>query len=229
VGRLALVARDLVEYFAAEFANPPPACLDDIKQRPSRKALFGKRRLRAESRRGSPLKPRFPGAIGKLGAGGSEFSFRCLEVHLHMAELSPDTGHGGKDPRAKWQVVAVRPPRLVPEPLPTPLFSSSAMISRIRTASSSRVASISVVYSSSSSSTDFSESSFFMPYVQRASLPRVANFRQACASSDPRRKGVTHQRRNRSRRSTIRAWSASFLTVRAVWAGRARAPEGAGP
>jgi len=40
---------------------------------------------------------------------------------------------------------------------------------------------------------------------------------------------VTHQRRNRSRRSTIRAWSASFLTVRAVWAGRARAPEGAGP
>ena len=91
MGRLALVARDLVEYFAAEFANPPPACLDDIKQRLSRKALFGKRRLRAESRRGSPLKPRFPGAIGKLGAGRNEFPFRRLELHLHTAELAPDS------------------------------------------------------------------------------------------------------------------------------------------
>jgi hypothetical protein len=91
VGPLAVVARDLVEYFAAEFANPPPACLDDIKQRLPRKALFGNRRLRGESRRGPPLKPRFPGAIGKLGAGRNELPFRRLELHLHTAELAPDS------------------------------------------------------------------------------------------------------------------------------------------
>src|SRR6478752_7330071 len=56
------------------------------------------------------------------------------------------------------------PRRLVPG-FPTPLFSSSAIVSRVRTASSGRVASISVVYSSSSSSTDLLESSFAIPYV----------------------------------------------------------------
>ena len=88
---LALVARDLVEYFAAEFANPPPAGLHDVKQRLSPKVLFGNRSLRGESRWGSPLKPRFPGAIGKLGAGRNELPFRRLELHLHTAELAPDS------------------------------------------------------------------------------------------------------------------------------------------
>jgi hypothetical protein len=40
-GPLALVARDLVEYFAAEFANPPPACLNDVKQCLSQKSSSG--------------------------------------------------------------------------------------------------------------------------------------------------------------------------------------------
>ena len=90
-GPLAIVARELVEYFAAEFANSPPACLDDVKQRLSRKVLFGNRSLRGESRRGSPLKRRFPGAIGELGAGRNELPFRRLELHLHTAELAPDS------------------------------------------------------------------------------------------------------------------------------------------